>query len=116
MLRDRVFAAAIAGLFSTAMINNNAFAQRDLRSPEERRAAEDTNVGLTEAIRTAEQEAGGRAVEIDFEYEGRMTIYEIDVLRDGRTYKVYVDTQTVSNYPGPCAIWVSLIPCSHGPQ
>jgi uncharacterized membrane protein YkoI len=94
MQRDWLFAAVIAGLFAATGISSiAALAQDDMRSPGERRSTEDANISLAEAIRAAEREVGGRAVETDVEYHGRMTVYEVEILRDGRTYKVHVDAQ-----------------------
>lgn len=49
---------------------------------------------LVGAIATAEKNTGGKAIEADYRMHGGKLTYELDVDKDGKIHKVYVDTAT----------------------
>jgi uncharacterized membrane protein YkoI len=49
---------------------------------------------LVSAIATAERDTGGKAIEADYRIHGGKLTYEVDVNKDGKMQKVYVDTAT----------------------
>jgi uncharacterized membrane protein YkoI len=108
MLRARLFAAVMAGLFAAMGISSSTLAQDERRSSDDRRGLDaqdevrsrnnrrsfdDSNISIRQAIRAAEQETGGQVVEADFEYHGGTAVYELEVLTDSQTYEVHVDAQ-----------------------
>lgn len=58
------------------------------------RAAAQAKISISDAIRTAEQQAGGRAIDATFGKESGQPQYEVEVLTGGAVHNVYVDAQT----------------------
>jgi uncharacterized membrane protein YkoI len=55
------------------------------------RAVEDARITLVQAIEAALSEHGGVAIEASFDDDHFEPTIEVEVLRDGRTYKVWVN-------------------------
>jgi len=51
-------------------------------------------ISLTEAIKAAEQETGGKAMEAEVDDESNTVQFEIEILKDGKIHEVMVDGKT----------------------
>jgi uncharacterized membrane protein YkoI len=51
-------------------------------------------ISLTEAIKAAEQKAGGKALEAEVDEDSNTVQFEVEVVKDGRIHKVMVDGKT----------------------
>ena len=85
--RTLLGAAVAAGL--TGAIAAAARADQD-----ELRLAAEAKVVLTQAIATAEQHLGGRAIGAKLDDDSFKPAYEVTVVKDGRVYDVQVDAVT----------------------
>jgi uncharacterized membrane protein YkoI len=80
-------AAAVAGV--TGLTAAAARADQD-----ELRLAAEAKVMLTQAIATAEQHLGGRAIGAKLDDDSFKPAYEVTVIKDNRVFDVYVDAVT----------------------
>lgn len=94
MSKTKLLSGAIAVLLITGAAGVAlASAGKDDESQEVRAVAQ-AKVSMTDAIRTAEQQAGGRAVDASFDDESGHALYEVEVLNGATVHNVYVDAQT----------------------
>ncbi len=94
MKKVKLLSAAIAALLITGAAGVALAATSKDDESQEARAVAQAKIGMTDAIRTAEQQAGGRAVDASFDDESGYGLYEIEVLKGTTVNNVYVDSQT----------------------
>jgi uncharacterized membrane protein YkoI len=51
-------------------------------------------ISLSDAIKTAEQKVGGKALEADLDDEAKTVQFEVEVVKEGKIHKVMVDGKT----------------------
>jgi Peptidase propeptide and YPEB domain len=95
MKRDALFRTMMAGLLGAAAMASAgaAFGQATGKPPGE--APAPARITMEQAIATAEQQVGGKAVETEMERRrDGASIFKVKVLRGNQTHKVLVDAQT----------------------
>lgn len=72
-----------------------AFAKDDKdQATNEAQVMQNAKITMQQAIATAEQAVGGKAVGSGIDDENGVVTFEVEVLKDGAQHKVLVDTQT----------------------
>ena len=94
MYKKRVLPVALAALVATGAVGGLAFAQERREADKDAAALANAKVTLQQAITTAEQQAGGRAVSADIEQERGATRIEVEVAGLQGVRTVMVDAQT----------------------
>lgn len=97
MINGRIPAAALLVVLLATIVVGIAVAH-----PEgERRSVDDSaaltanaKIALAQAISTAEQQVGGKAVSASIEVHREKAVYVVDVVKDGQIRTALVDTQT----------------------
>ena len=97
MINGRIRAAALLVVLLATVVVGIAVAH-----PEgERRSLDDSaaltanaKIALAQAISTAEQQVGGKAVSASIEVHREKAVYVVDVVKDGQIRTALVDTQT----------------------
>lgn len=84
LLAVAVFISSVVGLGA-------AFASD---ASEDAQALGDANIGIQAAIAIAENQIGGKAYEAELETEKDKTLYEVEVIRNGKEFEVVVDPMT----------------------
>lgn len=79
----RVYLAAAAMLYAT--IIGSAFAENDVSS------IENSKIGMAQAVTTAEQHVGGKAVHAEYEHHKDQSTFDVEVVKDKKIMKVKVD-------------------------
>jgi Peptidase propeptide and YPEB domain len=95
MKRDALFRTMMAGLLGAAAMASAgaAFGQATGKPPGEAPAT--ARITMEQAIATAEQQVGGKAVETEMERRrDGASIFKVKVLQGNQTHKVLVDAQT----------------------
>ena len=77
--KKRVLPVALTALVATGAVGGLAFAQERREADKDAAAIANAKVTLQQAIATAEQQAGGRAVSADIEQERGATRIEVEV-------------------------------------
>ena len=94
MYKKRILPVALAALVATGAAGGFAFAQDRGQSGRNEASLAATTVTLQQAIATAEQQAGGRAVSADIERERGTTQIEVKVAGPQGVKTVVVDAQS----------------------
>lgn len=96
MTRTKILSLAVAGVFAagTLATAGTAFAKDRDEKTNEAAIMANAKVTMAQAIATAEQQVGGKAVGSGIEDQNGTVAFEIAVLKDGQTHKVLVDPQT----------------------
>jgi len=95
MKRDALFRTMMAGLLGAAAMASAgaAFGQATGKPPGEAPAT--ARITMEQAIATAEQQVGGKALKTEMERRrDGAAIFEVKVLQGNQTHKVLVDAQT----------------------
>lgn len=93
MTRSKLLSVAIAGVFAASMLGV-AYAKNNETRTNEAAVIANAKVTLAQAIVTAEQQVGGKAVGTGIEDQNGTVAFEVEVLKDGQKHKVLVDPQT----------------------
>jgi len=95
MPRNRLLAAIVAGTLASAAISGSvATYARDRDKPTDEAAImANAKISMAQAIATAEQQVGGKAVGTGIEDEDGTVYFEVEVLKDGKRQKVLIDPQ-----------------------
>ena len=94
MYKKRILPIALAALVATSAAGGLAFAQERRDAGNDAAAIANAKVTLQQAIATAEQQAGGRAVSADIEQERGVTQIEVEVAGPQGVKTVMVDAQS----------------------
>lgn len=94
MYKKRILPIALAALVATGAAGGLAFAKERGDVGNDAAALANTKVTLQQAIATAEQQAGGRAVSADIGQERGATRIEVEVVGPQGVKTVMVDAQT----------------------
>jgi uncharacterized membrane protein YkoI len=97
MLRSKSIPALLAAvlLFSTAAgIAQARDHEHGGQNAEERAAILSAKTSLAQAIATAEQETGGKAIDAGIENEDGNTAFEVKIVKGDAVQKVLIDPQT----------------------
>ena len=57
-------------------------------------AIDNTNIGMAQAVTTAEQYVGGKAVHAEYEHHKDQSTFDVEVVKDKKIMKVKVDPTT----------------------
>ena len=93
MLSTKTMPAALAALVILGAAPAVA-AAHEHEDQAELAALQNAKVSLTDAIRTAEQQVSGKALDAGLENHDGKLRYEVKVLKDGAVQKVMVDAQS----------------------
>ena len=85
---------ALAALLATGAASGSAFAKESGHQDNDAAALANTKVTLQQAIATAEQQAGGRAVSADLKQEKGVAQIEVEIAGPQGAKTVLVDAQT----------------------
>ena len=94
MQMKRLLPIALAALVATGAAGSLAFAQERRGAGNDAALLASPKVTLQQAIATAEQQAGGRAVSADIEQERGATLIEVEVVGPQGMRTVTVDAQS----------------------
>jgi len=96
MIRKKLMTAAIAGMIATGAIGGSiaAYARNNEQATNEAAIMANAKITPAQAIATAEQQVGGRAVGTGIEDQDGTVYFEVQVVKDGARQKVLVDPQT----------------------
>jgi len=78
-------------LIALGLMSMNSFATEAERDA---KALEATKITLTQAIDAALKKVEGKAYDASFEDDSLEPMYEVEVLKDGKSFQVYVDGVT----------------------
>ncbi|MDD2722648.1 MAG: PepSY domain-containing protein [Methylovulum sp.] len=86
-------------VFAMTIMTNTVVTVAKSVEPKEQEAKEltlfsQTQISLSEAIKTAEQKIGGKALEAELADEANAVQFEVEVVKDGKIHKVMVDGKT----------------------
>ena len=93
MKRTKLLNVAIAGVLAASTLGV-AYAKNNETRTNEAAVIANAKVTLAQAIATAEQQIGGKAVGTGIEEQHGSVAFEVEVLKDGQKHKVLVDPQT----------------------
>ena len=93
MRLDIAIPTTLAAILMTVMLTGAALAA-DRDNDRDAKALQGAKITLVEAIATAEQQAGGRAVSADIEQERGLTLIEVEVAGPQGVRTIMVDAQT----------------------
>ena len=82
----KVYLTAAAMLYAATI--GSAFAENDTS------AIEDARIGMAQAVTTAEQLVGGKAVHAEYEHHKDRSTFDVEVIKDKKIMKVKVDPTT----------------------
>jgi uncharacterized membrane protein YkoI len=96
MPRNKLLATIVAGTLAAVAISGSVTAYaRDRDKPTDETAVmANAKISMAQAIATAEQQVGGKAVGTGIEDEDGTVYFEVEVLKDGKRQKVLIDPQT----------------------
>lgn len=96
MIRRKLLTASVASVIASGAIGGSvaAHAKNNERPTDEAAIMANAKITMTEAIASAEQQAGGKAVGTGIEDQDGTVYFEVQVLKDGARQKVLVDPQT----------------------
>ena len=93
MRLDIAIPTTLAAILMTVTLTGATLAA-DRDDDQDAKALQGAKITLVEAITTAEQQAGGRAVSADIEQERGLTLIEVEVVGPQGVRTVMVDAQT----------------------
>lgn len=96
MTRSKLLNLAMAGVFaaSTLGLVGAAMAKENDSKTNEPAILANAKVTMSQAIATAENKVGGKAVGAGIEDQNGVVAFEVEILKDGQKHKVLVDTQS----------------------
>lgn len=96
MLRNKLLTAILAGTLASGAIGGSmaAYARNSDKPTDEAAIMAAAKINMTQAIATAEQHVGGKAVGTGIEDQDGTVYFEVQVLKAGARQKVLIDPQT----------------------
>ena len=96
MLRNKLLTAIVAGTLASGAIGGSivAYARNGDKPTDETAVMAAAKINMAQAIATAEQHVGGKAVGTGIEDQDGTVSFEVQVLKDGARQKVLIDPQT----------------------
>lgn len=94
MLRTKMLPAAMAAAIAVGAGGAAFAATHDREDAKDIAAVLNAKTSLAEAIATAEQQVGGKAIDAGLEREGGPMRFEVEVAKDKTVQRVLVDPQT----------------------
>lgn len=96
MIRRKLLTATLAGLIASGAIGTSvvAYARNNEQATDEAAIMANAKITMTEAIASAEQQVGGKAVGTGIEDQDGTVYFEVQVLKNGARQKVLIDPQT----------------------
>ena len=96
MIRRTLLTAALAGVIASGAIGGSvaAYARNNEQATDEAAIMANAKITMAQAIATAEQQVGGKAVGTGIEDQDGTVYFEVQVVKDGARQKVLVDPQT----------------------
>lgn len=96
MIRRTLLTATLAGVIASGAIGGSiaAYARSNEQPTNEAAIMANAKITLAQAIATAEQQVGGKAVGSGIEDQDGTVSFEVQVVKDGARQKVLVDPQT----------------------
>ncbi len=96
MLRSKLLTALMAGTLASGAIGGSvaAYARNGDNPTDEVAVMANAKITMAQAIATAEQQTGGRAVGTGIEDQDGTVYFEVQVLNGGTRHKVLIDPQT----------------------
>jgi uncharacterized membrane protein YkoI len=82
-MKTKFYLTAAAVLYATVI--GSAYAENDASS------IEDAKIGMAQAVTTAEQHVGGKAVHAEYEHHKDQSTFDVEVVKDKKIMKVKVD-------------------------
>ncbi len=96
MIRRTLVTATLAGVIASGAIGGSiaAYAKNNEQATNEAAIMANAKTTMAQAIATAEQQVGGRAVGTGIEDQDGTVYFEVQVVKDGARQKVLVDPQS----------------------
>ena len=94
MIRKSSVAGALAGLLMASGIAAAADHKQSVGEKSEMTAVGTAKTSITEAITNAEQATGGKAFAAELENQDGVTVYQVDLLKDGKKQSALVAFDT----------------------
>lgn len=96
MSRKKLLTAALAGVLASGAIGGSiaAYARNNDNPTDEAAIMANAKISMVQAIATAEQQTGGRAVGTGIEDQDGTIYFEVQVLNGGARHKVLIDPQS----------------------
>ncbi len=96
MIRRTLVTATLAGVIASGAIGGSiaAYAKNNEQATNEAAIVANAKITLAQAIATAEEQVGGKAVGTGIEDQDGTVSFEVQVVKDGARQKVLVDPQT----------------------
>lgn len=96
MIRRTLLTATLAGVIASGAIGGSiaVYARNNEQATNEAAIMANAKITLAQAIATAEQQVGGRAVGTGIEDQDGTVYFEVQVVKGGARQKVLVDPQT----------------------
>jgi uncharacterized membrane protein YkoI len=82
-MKRKFYLTAAAVLYAAAI--GSAYAENNASS------IEDAKIGMAQAVTTAEQHVGGKAVHAEYEHHKDQSTFDVEVVKDKKIMKVKVD-------------------------
>lgn len=83
----------LTAAFTTLALATGGLAYADY-SPAKHAALQNAPVSAAQAVKTAADKIGGRAIKVDFEHTLNRSYYDVDVVRGNDTHEVRVDAKS----------------------
>ena len=83
----------LTAAFTTLALATGGLAYAE-SSPAKRAALQNAPVSAAQAVKTAADKIGGRAIKVDFEHKLNRSYYDVDVVRGNDTHEVRVDAKS----------------------
>lgn len=96
MIRRTLLTATLAGVIASGAIGGSiaAYARNNEQATNEAAIMANAKITMAQAIATAEQQVGGRAVGTGIEDQDGTVYFEVQIVKDGGRQKVLVDPQS----------------------
>lgn len=96
MIRRTLLTATLAGVIASGAVGGSiaAYARNNEQATNEAAIMANAKITMAQAIATAEQQVGGKAVGTGIEDQDGTVYLEVQVVKDGARQKVLVDPQT----------------------
>lgn len=96
MIRRKLLTATLASVIASGAIGGSvaAYAKNNEHPTDEAAIMANAKITMTQAIASAEQQVGGKAVGTGIEDQDGTVYFEVQVLKNGTRQKVLIDPQT----------------------
>lgn len=96
MLRKKLLNAILAGVVASGAVGGSiaAYARNNDNTTDDAAIMASAKITMAQAIATAEQQVGGKAVGSGIEDQDGTVYLEVQVAKDGARHKVLIDPQT----------------------